>query len=158
MTWNRKGLVDVRLAVALASALLIPGCGGGDGDDDDGVVVVGGPGGPSRAIITEQGWALDPLGILQIDVVISGSGNGTVEATVEWTFATNDVDIYVTAPACTTSQLALEQCPYKAKADSTTAKPERVSFSVSAGETHRFWVVNFGPQRESGTFQAVLSR
>ena len=126
------------LLSVLASALLDPGCGGGGGGG--GAVV--GPTGPSRAVITEQGWQLEAFDLTGVDISITGSGTGTVEATVEWTFATNDVDIYVTATACTAGQVAFDLCAYKAKADSATAKPERVSFSVSPGDSYRFWIVN----------------
>jgi hypothetical protein len=145
------------LAAVLAAALLSPACGGGGGGGNGGGAVVG-PTGPSRAVITEQGWQLEPLSFSAVDISITGSGSGSVEATVEWTFASDDVDLYVTATACTTAQFAVEACAYKAKADGTGTKPERVSFSVSAGDTYRFWIVNFGPQSESGTFQAVLVR
>jgi hypothetical protein len=139
---------------ALCGLLLLAGCGGkGPLDPDEGPS----PGPGSTETVLNQGWALEPLQIMYVDAGVTGTG-GTVDATVEWTFAANDVDLYVTATACSAEQFAQDRCAYKAKADSTTAKPERVSFSVSGGDSYRFWIVNFGPQRESGTFQAVLRR
>lgn len=120
--------------------------------------MTGSSGQPTRSTITEQGWALEPLDAAAVDIEITGSGSGTLDAAVEWTFASDDVDIYVTAVACTPDMFAAERCAYKTKADSATTKPERVSFGVSAGDKHRFWIVNFGPQRESGTFVATLTR
>jgi len=136
-------------------ALVLPSCGGGGKDGGP----VTGPGGqPTRTTITDQSWALDALDAAAVDIEITGSGSGTVDATVEWTFASDDVDIYVTAVTCTPEMFASERCAYKTKADGGTTKPERVSFGVSAGDKHRFWIVNFGPQRESGTFSATLTR
>jgi hypothetical protein len=152
--WDR-GLQLVALVVL---ALVLPSCGGGGSGSGGGNSVTGTSGQPTRSTITNQGWALEPLDAALIDVEITGSGSGSVDATVEWTFASNDVDIYVTAVTCTPEMFATERCAYKAKADSGTTKPERVSFGVSAGDKHRFWIVNFGPQRESGTFVATLTR
>jgi hypothetical protein len=81
-----------------------------------------------------------------------------VDSTVEWTYATNDVDLYVTNTSCTVEMLLAEACPYTAKADSATAKPERVSFTVSAAGSYRFWIVNFGPGAESGTFEVGMTQ
>lgn len=155
MTRHRARPKLLMFLTAFASALLNPGCGGGSGGGGEAVV---GPTGPSRSTITEQGWALDVFDAVTYDISITGTGGATVEATAEWTFASDDVDIYVTATTCTPTMFAGELCAYKTKADSATSKPERVSFPVSPGDNYRFWVVNFGPQRESGTFQAVLVR
>jgi hypothetical protein len=142
------------LAVVIGAALSLPSCGGGDITDPDPSKSPN----TSRTTITEQGWALEPLDAAAVDIEISGSGSGTIDAAVEWTFASDDVDIYVTAVTCTPDMFAAERCAYKTKADGATTKPERVSFGVSAGDKHRFWIVNFGPQRESGTFVATLTR
>jgi hypothetical protein len=133
------------LASLVATALLVPGCKGVTGPDE-----------PKRATIGHKDWTLDPFDAVGVDVSITGVGTGTLEATVEWTFGTNDVDVYVTATGCTPEMFASQACSYRVKADSQTTKPERVSYSVSAGDNYRFWIVNFGPQRESGTFEAIL--
>jgi hypothetical protein len=138
------------LASILASSSLLSGCGGSSS--------VTGGNQPKKSVIDERGWALAPFETLAVDIRITGSGSGTLDATAEWTFATNDVDLYVTATGCTLEMFSSEKCAYKAKADSATTKPERVSFSVGGGDTYRFWIVNFGPQQESGTFVANLTQ
>jgi len=50
------------------------------------------------------------------------------------------------------------QCAFKAKAHSASAKPERLTLKVSAGDSYRFWIVNFGPAQESGTFTLRLTQ
>jgi hypothetical protein len=152
MTKGLRGRRALSIAPVLAAALTLPGCGGG------GYNPVTGSSQPQRTVIGDRSWALQPLETLAVDVKITGAGNGTLDATVEWTFATNDVDIYVTATACTLEMFSAELCGYKAKADSTTSKPERLSFSVASGDSYRFWIVNFGPQAESGTFNAGLTQ
>lgn len=144
---TRKGLL---FAALLAPALLHPGCGGTN--------PLTGEREPERSIIAEEEWTLEPFHALSLDIRITGLGSGTVDATAEWTLASDDVNLYVTAPACTLEMLAMERCSYKARAESPTAKPERVSFDVSGGDTYRFWVVNFGPQREAGTLVVGLTQ
>jgi hypothetical protein len=111
-----------------------------------------------REIVTNREWTLDPLAVMAVDVDLTGFGTGTLDATVQWTSASNDVDLFVTAQSCTPEMFGAERCAYMARADSATAKPERVSFRVSAGDRYRFWVVNFGPQRESGTIEVGLEQ
>ena len=136
-------------------ALVVPSCGGGGPN-----TITGGSGQPKRSVVDERSWALEPLETLAVDINITGGfgGSATLDAAVEWTFASDDVDIYVTATACTLEMFGAVRCAYKTKADGGTTKPERVSFSVSGGDTYRFWIVNFGPQRESGTFVAGLTQ
>ena len=147
-------LAVVWLAAALAASTM-PGCGGGDSAGG-----VAAPTGGGRQIVAQQNWTLEAADAVYADVTITGSSTakGTLDAIVQWTFATNDVDIYVTAIACTGEMFANQRCSYAAKADSPTTKPERVSFSVSGGDSYRFWVVNFGPTNESGTLEVGLTR
>jgi hypothetical protein len=51
----------------------------------------------------------------------------------------------------------LDQCSRLATAESTIAKPERLSLSVTTG-SYRFWIVNWGPTNESGTIQVGLTQ
>ena len=140
--------------VCLIAATALPGCGGGGGG---GVVTPSRT--PVRSVVSQRGWQLDVLEFLMTDISITGSGGtATVDATVEWTFATNDVDLYVTNTSCTVEMLILDGCAYVARANSATAKPERVSFSVSAATSYRFWILNFGPTRESGTFEVAMTQ
>jgi hypothetical protein len=110
-----------------------------------------------RQIIINQQWTLQPSAAMSADVDLTGFGTGTLDAVVNWTLASNDVDLFVTAQSCTPEMFAAERCAYMARADTATAKPERVSFRVSAGDRYRFWIVNFGPQNESGTVEVGLT-
>ncbi len=143
-------------AVCLAVAVTLPGCGGGGGG---GGSIVGPSRNPVRSVISQRGWQLDVLEVYMADLSVTGDGSSaTVDSTVEWTYATNDVDLYVTNTSCTLEMLVLDACPYVAHADSSTAKPERVSFTVAAAGNYRFWVVNFGPTRESGTIEVAMTQ
>jgi hypothetical protein len=149
MSLRRRDRKSALLAAVLGVGLAGPGCGDGsliDWDED-------------RTVVDQRAWNLDPLTPMAIDISfigLYGIGEGTVDAVVEWNLASNNVNMYVTAVACTREIFNAGRCGFKAKADGTS-KPERVAFGVTAGERYRFWIVNAGPQRESGTFLATLT-
>jgi hypothetical protein len=82
---------------------------------------------------------------------------GAVEATVDWTFATNDVDVLVTKGDCSFDQLEASQCTILGFAVSTTAKPEKVNIASTDAGVHTIFVENTGDRDESVSFQVVLS-
>ena len=86
---------------------------------------------------------------------VSVNGSGTLSATADWTFASSDVDIYVTAPTCaaTNTNNLQSGCTAIGRTTSGTAKPERLTVNVAQGN-YRLWIANFGPSTESGTLQA----
>lgn len=145
MAFRRRRKRPILAAAVLAPALLAPGCKVTDPD-------------PEQTVIADREWTLEPLTLLVGDLDITGVGEGRVDATVEWTLASNDVDLYVTAQACTAEMFNRGSCAFRAQADSATAKPERLTFTVSGGDRYKFWIVNVGPQRESGTLRMILSR
>jgi hypothetical protein len=83
---------------------------------------------------------------------------GTLDAEFSWTFASNDVDIYLTTPSCpSVAALTGGGCTILAS-DQTLQKPARFSFNVTQSGGARFWVVNFGPTNESGSGTVRLTR
>jgi hypothetical protein len=93
-----------------------------------------------------------------VDVQVNVTG--LLAATAEWTFAANDLDVYVTSTGCNgVSAEDLNQgrvCALLGRADSVTAKPERLSMDVRPGSL-RVWVASFGPGVESGTLSITVS-
>lgn len=146
--WSGKARAALLLA---AMAIVLPSCDGGGGGG-----TTTGPPTPTRIVLGTLSFSLGVEEGAFADATITGSGSGTLDATANWTFASNDVDIYITNTSC--ANVFLGSCPFLAKADSTTAKPERVTLNVSAGNTYRVWVVNFGPGTESGTLEVGLTR
>jgi len=147
---------STKVAVALSCLALtpLPGCGGSSGSPTGG-------GSRSRNVISQEEWQLGALELFQADLSLTGGSGGaaaTVDATVDWTFPSNDVDMYVTSTSCTTQAFVQETCTYVARADTPTAKPERVAFTVTAAGNYRFWVVNFGPAAESGTLEIAITQ
>jgi hypothetical protein len=82
---------------------------------------------------------------------------GALEATVDWTFASNDVDVYLVQGQCDFDRLVALQCPVLAFSESTTAKPERARVADAAAGAYTIFIANIGPGEESVSFQVVLT-
>jgi len=82
---------------------------------------------------------------------------GRLDVTADWTFATNNIDVYVTRGTCTIEQVNQGTCPYAASSESTTAKPEVLTASSLAPGTYTLMVGNRGPTVESASYQVVLT-
>lgn len=83
--------------------------------------------------------------------------SGRLEIIVDWTFATNDLDIYLFRNECTFDQLEANQCDPLAAAESVTAKPERLVVENAAAGTYTAFVANYGPDEESLSYQILLT-
>jgi hypothetical protein len=82
---------------------------------------------------------------------------GTLLATVDWTFATNDVDVFIARGDCTPQTFLQGGCNIGAFSDSATAKPERVTLAGAPAGTYTLLVANAGARDESLSWQVVLT-
>ena len=82
---------------------------------------------------------------------------GSLVATVDWTFATNDVDVALVRGDCSFEQFEAQQCPVLAFSISATAKPEIIRTDGAAAGTYTLFVENTGPTDESVSYQVVLT-
>ena len=99
-----------------------------------------------------------PDEVAATDVTINGTG--VLTCTADWTFASNDIDIYVTPTSCVAGDIgSLLDCPVMGRTTAVSTKPERLTVDVTRGN-YRVWIVNYGPGAESGTLQltATVSR
>lgn len=87
----------------------------------------------------------------------STSSTGTLEAVVDWTFSTNDVDVAIARGPCTCQQAAANACETVAETTSTTAKPERVTATGQPAGSYVLAIANFGNRVESCSYQVVLT-
>jgi hypothetical protein len=74
---------------------------------------------------------------------------GNLQITVDWSSPTDDLDIVLSNPACDTLAFAAGVCKVLGS-ERTNVKPERLSMTTTA-TAYRLFVVNLGPQAESGT-------
>ena len=90
-------------------------------------------------------------------IAFTTTTSGRLDVTVDWTFASNDVDVYLVRGACTFEQFVNLQCNIVSFSESTTAKPERITFSGAPADNYVLVIANFGPADESVAFQVVLT-
>jgi len=94
-----------------------------------------------------------------LPVTFTTTATGTVGATVDWTFATSDIDIFLvrgTLP-CSVEQFNNDQCPFLGFSVSTSAKPERLSVPNLAAGPYTLYIVNFGSSDESLSYEITLT-
>jgi hypothetical protein len=80
---------------------------------------------------------------------------GRLDVTVDWTFATDNVDVYVARGTCTIDQVNQRTCPFATLSESTTAKPERLVMSSLDPGTYNLMIGNRGPASEAASYQVV---
>jgi hypothetical protein len=153
---------SVTLAGALALAMTFGGCGEKDSN------CAQNPNGPSCPSPT-------PVTITETIVIFGDNGPvpaedggfidfaipsaGTVEATVDWTFASSQVAVAMTMASCNDAEAAfLGSCSHIGNPNLTRAKPKTVSGTVSQAGTGRLWLLNLAPVDESMAVQITLTR
>lgn len=151
--------------VTMALAAFLPACGGGGGGSNNPTPVTQPPA-PVRTSLGTQGFsvlgtdAANRAGFERDEVhaplVLTQSGS--LEIIVDWTFASNDVDINLYSGTCTFQLLTTSGCTRIANADSVTQKPERLNVANLAAGSYTVGVTNFGRSNESGVIQAFLTR
>ena len=89
-------------------------------------------------------------------VAFSATASGRLDITVDWTFTSSAVGVYVvTASSCPIDSFNAGTCSFLSRSE-TTVKPRKVSVNVSAGN-YELMVANFSTQDESISGQVVLS-
>jgi len=92
-------------------------------------------------------------------VVFNTAATGTLGVEVNWTFATNDVDIYLARgnEPCTEETFTNGTCTFVATAESGTLKPERLTVPNLAAGAYTLYLANFGDTDESVAWQVTLT-
>jgi hypothetical protein len=142
------------LAVLLACALL-PSCGS-DRNNNPTPVPTPTPVPPAVSTVVSTGSGSVPVRILAF-IPFSTTAAGRLDVTVDWTFATNDVDVYLVRGACVFEQFVANQCAVATFSESASAKPERLTLSGAAAGSYELLIGNRGPTDESVAFQVVLT-
>lgn len=158
MTIRHAGL---RLA-ALTLVAVLPGCGGDSGNTP--IVPTPTPvPQPTTTVIFQS--AFPPLGAFDAaagDFSIPNAGS--VRVTMDWTFASNDMDIFVfSGTTCADFETffrtgAAPGCTLLGQDIDPVRKPAVVQFTAAAAQNARILVLNLGPTNESGVVQITLTR
>lgn len=146
------------LAVAAAVMTTLPSCGGGGGGGGGGVTTASTPPPtPPPPVVVAQVTGFSLRAGFTGRLPFTTTRAGTIEATVDWTFATNDVDVALVRGDCTFEQFEASQCTVLSFAISVTTKPERVRSDNAAAGAYTLFVENTGPTDESVSLQVVLT-
>jgi hypothetical protein len=151
-------------AAALALAAVMPACGGGGGGTTPSTLPPAPQ--PTRTQIQSGGFSVVGTDEAQrngfnADVAVAPvniSAAGTVEIVADWTFASNDVDVFWFAGSCSPAQAVRGQCTVIAAEQSSTLKPERLTLTNVAAGSYTVGFANFGRTTESGNYQIFLTR
>ena len=147
-----------RIALAAALSMTLGACGGGGGGGSTSVTgstAVAPTPPPPVVVIQGSGYPLEAGFIGRTNFTTARAG--AIDATVDWTFATNDVDVLITKGDCTFDQLDADQCTILGFAISTTAKPEKVRIDSADAGLYTLFVENNGDKDESLSYQVMLS-
>jgi hypothetical protein len=107
-------------------------------------------------VVVSQGSGSLPVRTLAIIPLIT-TLPGTLDVTVDWTFASNNVDVYLARGSCSFEQFVATQCQVLSTSESATAKPEKLRVPGTTAGTYTLLVGNRGPADESVAYQVVLT-
>jgi hypothetical protein len=142
---------------AVAAAAVLAACGGSSSGPQGGTPVTT-PAQPTRSVlVTGAAFSLRPGTATYKNIDLPP--HGTLDALVDWGGG-NDINLYVTDNVCAGFQeLRAGACPVIVKADSPTARPERVTWSTTtaAGRIWTVWIHNNGAGEESGTMEVGIT-
>jgi hypothetical protein len=90
-------------------------------------------------------------------VYFDTTATGTIEATVDYTFADTTLAVWIANGRCTADQFEADQCQMLATSFSG-GKPRKVALADRAAGSYTLIAGNAGPRDESVSFQVVFTR
>jgi len=142
------------LSLALL-ALALPGCGGNDTTTPTPTPTP--TPAPSVTTLIEEGSFSGLEAQFLAAIPFDTTSTGTIEATVDWTFASDNVEVYLVRGSCTVDQFNDLTCPFVAFSESPTAKPERIRATNQGPGSFNLYIGNRGPDEEAVSFQIFLT-
>jgi hypothetical protein len=153
-----------RLTAVLALLAILPSCGGGSTGPNPPPAATPTPSLAPFVIFQSAFPPLDPGDFAYGDFTISAPG--TVRATMDWTFPSNQMFLFVFSGTTCTEQDFITfintgpvgACTMLASDLEPATKPGLATFNATAAGGARVVVLNLGPTGESGTVQITLAR
>jgi hypothetical protein len=147
-------------AGALAFAMMLGGCG-----DDDCTKNPNGPGCPVkttlatpppvvRSVIQASAHSL-PSSTLWVNEFTTPK-NGTLDITVDWTFASSPIGVYVVREACTLDDFNARACKFVTTSE-TLQKPRKITLPGFTAGTYQILIGNFADVDESFSYEIGLT-
>jgi hypothetical protein len=143
----------LRSAGLVAILALAVGCGGG-GSPTTPATPTPPPTPPPPSVVLQSGYPI-AAGYLYAEF-FSTDRTGTIDATIDYTFTTNQIVVWIARGSCTAELFMANQCNYTATSFAGS-KPRRVSVTAAAAGTYTLIVGNGGPQDDSVSYQVVLT-
>ena len=145
----------VAIGAMVGSLLTFGGCGGSN--SPTAVPAVTTPPAPVSTVLAQG--SRSNLGVnMLLGLDFTTNANGMLDVTVDWTFVTNNVQIYLADGSCSIEQFNSYDCAIAGRSESLTAKPERLQLTNLRAGTYSLLIYNGGPTVESVSFQIVFTR
>jgi hypothetical protein len=141
----------VASVVALAVALL-PGCGGSSDPPTQATPPTTTPGPIQTTVMTGATFIPARRSVL---IPFETTATGTLDVTVDWGAAANEIDLYLALGSCTVQQWP--DCTWMSWSESRDFKPERLRVLGVAAGRFVLDISNIGPGEESVSYQVVLT-
>jgi hypothetical protein len=142
-----------RLA-AVGALVALAACGGSSSGPTSNPTPAPTPTPCAQKVIDSDSGSLPSKTLVYYDFSVPDSGR--LDITLDWTYASNNMGLYVTpANTCTLAEFNARSCNFVIRSDSGT-KPRKVSANVTAGN-FRWLIGNFGATDDSVSYQVVLS-
>ena len=92
-------------------------------------------------------------------VTFTTTATGTIGATIDWTFASNDVDIYLSQGTnlCSIDQFNDDECQFLGSTTSASTKPETLSVPNLTAGPYTLYIVNWSFTDDSVGYQITLT-
>jgi hypothetical protein len=109
---------------------------------------------PAPSVILQGSQSIEAFYLWAWDFTTSRAG--TIDITIDYTYTSNVILVWVARGTCTWEQFDAEQCTYAATSF-TGGKPRKVSVTGAAAGAYTLLVGNVGPDDDSIAFQVVLT-
>ena len=146
----------LKLTAGLALAVMLGACGGGGPAGPESLPPTPPPPTPRPPFTLDRGEGSLPALVALFRSVVT-TETGALDVFVDWTFAANDIDVFLARGTCSFEQFRNDQCSFAASATSASSKPERLRLDNQPAGTYTVIVANFGPGDESISYHVMLA-
>jgi hypothetical protein len=109
--------------------------------------------GPVQTVVASGSTSIRARGTVLVPFTIPSTG--TLDITVDWTFAANEIDIYLAVGSCTPQQWP--DCAWIAGSESRDFKPERLRLVAGAPGAYVLDIGNISSGAESVSYEVTLT-
>ena len=109
---------------------------------------------PPPSVVLQNSYAISAYYVL--GEYFTTSRTGTIDVTVDYTYATNQIVVWIARGNCTADLFVADQCDYAASSFAGS-KPRKVSVTGAAAGTFTLLIGNAGPGDDSVSYQVILT-